>query len=36
MQWIDKNYRPVQLVGSEPLQNGLFGIKILKRIPAIH
>ncbi len=35
MQWIDKNYRPVQLFGSEPLQNGLFGIKILKRLPAV-
>ena len=34
MQWIVKNYQPVQLFGSEPLQNGLFGIKILKRIPA--
>jgi hypothetical protein len=33
MQWIDKNYRPVKLFGSEPLKNGLFGIKILKRIP---
>ena len=34
MQWIDKNYRPVQLFGSEPLKNGLFGIKILKQLPA--
>jgi hypothetical protein len=31
MQWIDNNYQPVQLIGHEPLQNGLFGIKILKR-----
>ena len=31
MRWIDKNYQPVQLIGNEPLQNGLFGIKILKR-----
>jgi hypothetical protein len=31
MRWIDKNYQPVQLFGSEPLKNGLFGIKILKR-----
>jgi hypothetical protein len=31
MQWIDKNYQPVRLIGHEPLQNGLFGIKILKR-----
>jgi hypothetical protein len=35
MQWIGKNYAPAQLFGSEPLQNGLFGIKILKRIPAV-
>jgi hypothetical protein len=34
MQWIGKNYRPAQLFGSEPLQNGLFGIKILQRLPA--
>ncbi|MGA2029268.1 MAG: hypothetical protein ABSG87_04245 [Verrucomicrobiota bacterium] len=31
MRWIEKNYQPVQLIGNEPLQNGLFGIKILKR-----
>jgi hypothetical protein len=36
MRWIEKNYAPVKLFGSEPLQkNGLFGIKILKRIPAV-
>ena len=34
MRWIGKNYQPTQLFGSEPLKNGLFGIKILKRIPA--
>jgi hypothetical protein len=34
MQWIEKKYTLVELFGSEPLQNGLFGIKILKRIPA--
>ena len=33
MQWIKANYQPVQLIGREPLQNGLFGIKILKREP---
>jgi hypothetical protein len=33
MEWIDKNYAPAALFGSEPLKNGLFGIKILKRIP---
>jgi hypothetical protein len=33
MRWIDKNYQPVQLIGNEPLQNGLFGIKILRRLP---
>ncbi len=32
MQWIGRNYRPVYLAGSEPLKNGLFGIKILQRI----
>ncbi len=31
MQWIDQNYQPVWLIGSEPLRNSLFGIKILKR-----
>ncbi len=35
MQWIGKNYQPAQLFGSEPLQKGLFGIKILKRIPVV-
>jgi hypothetical protein len=37
MGWIQKNYRPVALFGSEPLRNGLFGVKILKHkteIPA--
>jgi hypothetical protein len=24
---------PVELIGSEPLQNGVFGIKILKHLP---
>ena len=33
MQWIEKNYATAILIGSEPLQNGNFGIKILKRIP---
>ena len=28
--WIQNNYLPVALFGSEPLNNGLFGIKILK------
>lgn len=36
MQWIEKNYTPAALFGSEPLKNGLFGIKILKRTPASH
>jgi len=31
MAWIQKNYQPAALFGSEPLRNGLFGIKILKR-----
>ena len=35
MQWIGKNYETAALIGSEPLQNGQFGIKILKRISAV-
>jgi len=34
MQWIGENYRPVYLIGHEPLRNGLFGIEILKRLPS--
>jgi hypothetical protein len=34
MQWIGKNYATAILIGSEPLQSGNFGIKILKRNPA--
>lgn len=34
MRWIKANYTPVFLTGSEPLKNGLFGIKILKRAVA--
>lgn len=30
MQWIRNNYQPAALFGSEPLHNGLFGIKFLK------
>ncbi|MEO5803817.1 MAG: hypothetical protein ABIR24_09825 [Verrucomicrobiota bacterium] len=30
MRWINQNYTPVQLIGREPLQDGAFGIKILK------
>jgi hypothetical protein len=34
MRWIESNYAPTQLFGSEPLQkSGLFGIRILKRLP---
>ena len=32
MQWIGKNYQPLFLIGHEPLENGPFGIKILKRL----
>jgi hypothetical protein len=32
MQWIDNHYQPVYLIGHEPLQNGLFGIQLLKRL----
>lgn len=31
MAWIRTNYEPAALFGSEPLRNGRFGIKILKR-----
>ncbi len=31
MQWINENYKPVNLIGYEPLKNSLFGIKFLKR-----
>ncbi len=30
MDWVNQNYEPVTLIGSEPLQGGNFGIKILK------
>ena len=33
MQWIQKNYQVQVLIGHEPLKNGLFGVKILKRLP---
>ena len=36
MGWIAQNYQPVFLTGSEPLKNGLFGIKILKRLAVGH
>jgi hypothetical protein len=32
MQWVGRNYEPVELIGSEPLHSGAFGIKIMKRI----
>jgi hypothetical protein len=31
MQWIQKNYQTQVLIGHEPLKDGRFGIKILKR-----
>jgi hypothetical protein len=34
MQWIGKNYQQQLLIGNEPLTDGRFGIKILKRLPA--
>jgi hypothetical protein len=33
MQWIEKSYVPVCLIGHEPFRNGLFGIEFLKRLP---
>ncbi|MFN7141697.1 MAG: hypothetical protein ACK4UN_20440 [Limisphaerales bacterium] len=32
MSWVNVNYKPVHRIGYEPLRNGLFGIKMLKRI----
>jgi hypothetical protein len=32
MQWVRRNYQPVELIGAEPLQSGTFGIRILKHI----
>jgi hypothetical protein len=32
MEWVRRNYQPVELIGAEPLQSGAFGIKILKRL----
>ena len=31
MQWIRANYSPVWLLGHEPFQTNLFGIKLLRR-----
>jgi len=33
MRWIQQNYHPVELIGSEPFRNAAFGVKILKRNP---
>jgi hypothetical protein len=33
MQWVRRNYEPVELIGSEPLQSGGFGVEMMKRIP---
>jgi len=35
MQWVKKNYQLQVLIGHEPLKDGKFGIKILKRLPAV-
>jgi hypothetical protein len=35
MDWIRKNYQPQLLIGNEPLKDGRFGIKILKRLPTV-
>jgi hypothetical protein len=35
MQWVNTNYEPVELIGSEPLKNGAFGIEILKRLSPV-
>jgi hypothetical protein len=31
MQWIERNYQPVYLIGHEPFRSGLFGVEIWKR-----
>jgi len=36
MEWIQKNYEPVLLIGNEPLQNSKFGIKILRRVSGVN
>jgi hypothetical protein len=33
MQWVRRNYQPVELIGGEPLQSGAFGIEILRHHP---
>ena len=33
MQWVGRNYGPVELIGGEPRLGGAFGIKVLKRLP---
>ncbi len=33
MQWVRTNYSPVWLIGHEPLQTNIFGIRILKKNP---
>jgi hypothetical protein len=35
MRWVNTNYEPVELIGSEPLKNGAFGIEILKRLSPV-
>jgi len=35
MQWIQAHYKTELLIGHEPLKNGLFGIKILKRLNGV-
>ena len=33
MRWIQSHYEPVCLIGQEPLRNGGFGVKILRKLP---
>jgi hypothetical protein len=35
MQWVGRSYETVELIGGEPRLGGAFGIKILKRLPAV-
>ncbi len=33
IQWVQKNYQTEAVIGNQPLKNGLFEIKIMKRFP---
>ena len=35
LEWVNANYEPVHLIGKEPLRDGRFGVKILKRATSL-